>query len=300
MCIGVAGMQHAAQQVVAIGGGSSVSITCRVAAHVDLGDKAAQHIPAKQRALGQGCVGPWIVGRIRGQVGIALVQFGQFAGGVVAVALYAAVKTGFLDQVVCGVVGEAGDGAVFVLQGDEPAHGVIAVAQRAAQRIAALHGLVQAVVGVAGDGALRVGVGKQVALGVVGIVMFGTISAPHPAQASKRVVKVARGLAQGVGGGHEVAQYVPRIARDLARAVGVGHELSGFVPLQMAGFAQRVFYGDGQAARVVFPARGVAERVQALDQVALGVVGLTPGMAQRVGDFFGQVELVVFEAGGGT
>ncbi len=66
---------------------------------------------AEHGALGQGRRGIGVVGCVRRLAGIALVQLGQLARGVVAVVLDAAVEADFFDEVVGCIVGEAGGGA---------------------------------------------------------------------------------------------------------------------------------------------------------------------------------------------
>ena len=113
--IGIAGVQHAAQQVVGEGGEAAAgALFHAVRPQVRLGDEAPHGIAAKHGAFGQGCRGIGIVGGVQRLAGIALLQFGQLARGVVAVALDPAVEADFFDEVVRRVVGEASGGSLRI------------------------------------------------------------------------------------------------------------------------------------------------------------------------------------------
>ena len=75
-----------------------------------LGRQAPKRIAREQGAFGQRVAGLRAVGGVLARrFGLALVQLGELAGGVVAVALDAAVKADFLREVVCSVIAELVD-----------------------------------------------------------------------------------------------------------------------------------------------------------------------------------------------
>ena len=185
--------------------------------HMALGRQAPQRIAREQGALGQRVAGVRAVGGgLARSFLLALVQLGQLASWVVAIALDAAIEADFLREVVCGVVGELVMGAVLVLQHDEARCHIVGVAQAVAQRIDAGHGLIQPVVLVARGRAQRVGVVRQVAGSVVAIAVLGAIGLGELAQLAQRVVLVHAHLAQRIDRLQQVAQRVVAIAGGLA------------------------------------------------------------------------------------
>ena len=196
----IGGQCHAAQAVVLVvagrlGVGEGFGLICTMAGrgqHMALGGQAPERIAGKQGAFGQRVAGVRAVGGVLTRSFLlALVQLGELAGGVVAVALDAAIKADFLREVVCGVVGKLVMGAVLVLQHDEARGHIVGVAQAVAQCVDAGHGLIQPVVLVARGRTQRVGVVRQVAGGVVAIAVLGPIGLGELAQLAQRVYRIS-------------------------------------------------------------------------------------------------------------
>ena len=113
-----------------------------------LGQQAAQCVALEAGDL----AGP-------GVAATGLDEVGQFTGGVVDVALPAAVEADFVGELVMQVVAEVGAGVVLVVQGNEAAGAIVVVGEAAACGVNPGERAAHAVVGVARGLARAVGVG---------------------------------------------------------------------------------------------------------------------------------------------